>query len=204
MVKVIALSGPVAAGKSTLLQALYNRLSDTYRVYIIREYIDVLPDANDKLTDYLNGKISAYDFQNYILDYYEHSSWLINDYDYVLVERCPVEGLMFFAKLDVNKGRMSLDEYLTLIMRAKCMTFYPDPSTGVSEPTSKNRLTIHTDDKTPDEITDIVYGHIDTIDIVQLKVKPETIKHRIIQRGRECEIDAYSDDYLKYMCKHYY
>ena len=198
MVKVIALSGPVAAGKSTLLQALYNKLSETHRVYVIREYIDVLPDANDKLTDYLNGKISAYEFQNYILDYYERSSWLINEYDYVLVERCPIEGLMFFAKLDVNKGRMSLDEYLTLIMRAKGMTFYPDPST------SKNRLVVHTDERTPDDILDIVYGHIDSIDIVQLKVKPETIKQRIIQRGRQCEIEAYSDDYLKYMCKHYY
>ena len=170
MVKVIALSGPVAAGKSTLLQALYNKLSETYRVYVIREYIDVLPDANDKLTDYLNGKISAYEFQNYILDYYERSSWLINEYDYVLVERCPIEGLQFFAKLDVNKGRMSLDEYLTLIMRAKGMTFYPDPST------SKNRLVVHTDERTPADILDIVYGHIDNIDIVQLKVKPETIK----------------------------
>ena len=198
MVKVIALSGPVASGKSTIMEAVYKRLSKTHTVHIIREYIDALSDSNDKLTAYLNGQLSAYAFQSYILDYFELASKLNTDYDYVLVERCPLEGLQFFAKLDVKNGRMTLDEYLLLIMRAKGMTFYPDPST------TKNILKIHTDERSPEEVCDIAYEHIDNVDVIQLKVKPETIKQRIRQRGRQCEIDAYTDEYLKYMCKKYY
>ena len=197
MVKVIAFSGPVASGKSTIMEAVYKRLSSSHTVHIIREYIDALPDANDKLTAYLNGQLSAYAFQNYILDYFDASSKLINDYDYVLCERCPLEGLKFFARLDVKNKRMTEDEYKKLIDRATSLTFYPNPSDA-------KIMSIDTDLLTPSDITDEIISYVDEVDIVQLKANPTTIKERIRQRGRQCEIDAYSDEYLKFMCDMYF
>ena len=198
MVRVIAFSGPVASGKSTILESIYKILSVSHSVHIIREYIDALSDANDKLTAYLNNQLSAYAFQNYILDYFDASSKLDNEYDYVLVERCPMEGLKFFARLDVKNKRMTEDEYQKLIDRASLMSFYPNPDN------CKNILKIDTDDMLPDGITGLVYDFINDVDIIQLIAKPMTIKQRIIQRGRIAEINAYDDKYLNYMCGMYY
>ena len=197
MPKVIALSGVVGSGKSTVLESLYKKLSKTHTVYAIREYIDVLADSNDKLTAYLNGQLSAYRFQDYILDYFETSSYLINDYDYILVERCPLEGLRFFAKLDVKNGRMTSEEYKVLIQKAKSMTFYPNPSEA-------KIISIDTDLMTVEDITNEIISYINEIDIVQLRANPDTVKRRIKERGRQCEIDSYTDDYLKFMCQEYF
>ena len=92
MPKVICLHGPVGCGKTTLLNQLKQYLPNTY---IVPEYIDALDDAKTKLQQYLDGTYSAFKFQNYILDYFEQiaDSLEHSTYDYVFVERCPVEGI---------------------------------------------------------------------------------------------------------------
>ena len=104
MPKVIALNGPVGVGKTTLLNEFKTYL---HNCYIVPEYIDVLNDAETNLSNYLNGLMPAFDFQNYILDYFETvANQLKNSsYDYIFVERTPVEGILYFAKLDlINHG----------------------------------------------------------------------------------------------------
>ena len=48
--------------------------------------------------------MSAYDFQHYVLDYFERVADELKNssYDFVFVERLPVEGIQFFAKLDLT------------------------------------------------------------------------------------------------------
>ena len=195
---IVSISGPVGTGKSTVLNLLADELSKTRSVKVIREYIDVMMDGTDKLNDYLCGDMSAYDFQDYILDYFDMSSWLLNRYDYILCERNPVEGVLFFARLDVDNNRMSTYQYETLLERASSMTFYPNPLTS-------NRICrIDTTNLTPVGVAKLISESIDDIDIAQLTADPKILLGRINGRNREGETDAYSLSYVEHMCQTYY
>ena len=145
MPRVIALNGPVGAGKTTILNLLKLHLPNCY---IIPEYFEALDDAEDRLKANLEGRMPAFDFQNYILDYFESvANELKNSsYNYIIVERSPVEGIEFFAKLDVINERMSLTQYDYLLNRARSLTFYPNPFEDES-------ISIHTDNLLPNQIT---------------------------------------------------
>ena len=201
MVKVIGIYGPVGSGKSTLLEELKSYIPNSY---IIPEYIDKLPDAETKLKMYLEGNISAFEFQQYVLDYFEQTANELqtSSYDFIFVERLPVEGIQFFAKLDLLNGRITSEQYDELLERAKSLSFYPDPSDATEQPRT---TTIKTDYLSPHQISQKAILHLQTsnIRIIKLKANLQTLKDRIIRRGRECEIEHYSDDYLKTMIEKY-
>ena len=191
--RIIALHGPVACGKSTLLNELKRTLAKSY---VIPEYIDSLDDASDKLNQYLNGSISAYAFQQYILDYFESMAIQLKDsnYDYILVERTPIEGILFFAHLDLINNRMTEHQYNALLERAQSMTFYPNPSLA-------NSITINTDYMEPYQILHLVLSMFSDFDfdVIKLRASFATIDARIKQRARPCELEHYTDDYLRTM-----
>ena len=193
--RVICLSGPVGCGKTTLLNQLKDDLPNSY---IVPEYIDALDDAKTRLQLYLDGYYPAFMFQNYILDYFESVTKTLQDssYDYVFVERCPVEGILFFAKLDLDNGRLTLPQYEYLLHRSQSLTFYPNPLTC-------DYVTFNTDNKTPRQIAELVHPLIPRFSLIKLKASLDTIKQRIQQRGRTCELEHYSDDYLKLMVATY-
>ena len=195
--RVIALHGPVACGKSTLLNELKRALPYSY---VIPEYIDSLDDAHDKLNEYLNGRISAYSFQDYILNYFESMANKLKDstYDYILVERTPIEGILFFAHLDLINNRMTEQQYNQLLQRAQSMTFYPNPSLA-------NSITINTDYMEPYQILHLVLSMLTDFDfdVIKLRASFTTIKDRIKKRARPCELEHYTDDYLKTMIETY-
>ena len=197
MTRVIALHGAVACGKTTLLNHLKQALPYTY---VIPEYIDALPDASDKLNQYLNARISAFAFQDYILDYFESMANKLKDstYDYILVERTPIEGIQFFANLDLINERMTEQQYNALLQRAQSMTFYPNPSLAKS-------ITINTDLMEPYQVLHLVLSMLSDFDfdVIKLRASFTTIKQRIKQRGRQCEIEHYNDDYLKALIASY-
>ena len=195
--RVIVLNGPVGCGKTTILNELKAHLPNCY---IVSEYIDVLDNAETKLKDYLEGSITAVDFQNYILDYYESVANQLKDstYDYILVERSPVEGIVFFAKLDLINHRLTQAQYDYLLTRAQSLTFYPNSLTD-------NAITISTDYMSPNQITQLIISMISDfkVGIVKLRASLPTLKRRIQQRGRECELEHYTDNYLKTMIQAY-
>ena len=210
--RVIGIYGPVGSGKSTLLEEIKPYIPNSF---IIPEYIDALPDAETKLKEYLEGTISAYDFQQYVLDYFESvANELKNSsYDFIFVERLPVEGIQFFAKLDLMNKRITSEQYEALLKRAQSLTFYPDPSSIDSDQT----ITILTNHLSPFQISQKVlqclllptgcFGdnrfHLQDVRIIKLKASLKTIKERINKRGRQCELEHYSDDYLKTMIEKY-
>ena len=195
--RVITLNGCPGVGKTTLLNTLKTKLINAY---IIPEYIDVLPDAQINLDNYLQGKLSAYQFQDYILDYYEEQAKeLINSsYSFILVERSPIEGVEIFAKLDWNNHRMTKAEYDCLLERAKSMSFYPNPLLD------NESITLYTNHRTPEQLAYLVERYIvEGCNVIKLRASLSVLKSRIHQRGRIYEIEHYTDDYLKTMIKTY-
>ena len=193
---VICLSGPVGCGKTTILNLLKKQL---IFCYVVPEYIDALDDAKSKLQQYLDGTFSAFEFQNYILDYFEKVADELKDctlFHYVLVERCPVEGILFFAKLDLLNNRLTQNEYDFLLKRSQSLTFYPNPL-------NNDFITFNTDHKSPDELTEEIQYYLPRFQLIKLRASLETIKQRIQQRGRACELEHYSDEYLKTMVEAY-
>lgn len=200
--KVIGVYGPVGSGKTTLLKELKPRIPNSY---VIPEYIDALPDAETKLKQYLDGTLAAFDFQQYVLDYFEQVANELKDatYDYVFVERLPVEGIQFFARLDLFKGRITTDEYYSLMNRARSLTFYPDPSLLLSD----DIIPLKTDKgDTPEETAEVVLTHLrisKNIKLIKMTASFDTIKKRIHERGRECELLYYNDAYIERMIRDY-
>ena len=193
--RVIGIYGAVGSGKSTLLEELKASIPNCY---VIPEYIDALDDAENKLKEYLDGSMSAYDFQQYVLDYFEMVADELKNsyYDFVFVERLPVEGIQFFAKLDLTNKRITNEQYKALLKRAQSLTFYPNPTIEPS-------ITIKTDLLSPFQISQLALNYLRTHRIIKLKASLETIKERIVRRGRSCEIEHYTEDYLKFMIETY-
>ena len=195
--RVIVLNGPVGVGKTTLLNELKQALPNCFVVY---EYIDILDDAETKLKLYLEGSITAVDFQDCILDYYELVAKKLKDsnYDYILVERSPVEGIVFFAKLDLLNHRLTQAQYDYLFQRAQSLNFYPNSLTD-------NAITISTEYIPPNQLTQLIITMLSDFDIgiIKLRASLPTLKQRIQQRGRLCEIEHYTDNYLKTMIQAY-
>ena len=195
--RVIVLNGPVGVGKTTLLNELKTHLNNCY---VVSEYIDVLDDAETKLKLYLEGSISALEFQDYILDYYESIANQLKDsnYDYILVERSPVEGIVFFAKLDLMNHRLTQTQYDYLLTRAQSISFYPNSLID-------NAITISTEYMSPNQITELIISIISDFDIriIKLRASLITLKERIQQRGRQCELEHYTDNYMKTMIEAY-
>lgn len=195
--RVIVLNGPVGVGKTTLLNELKTHL---HNCYVVSEYIDVLDDAETKLKLYLEGSISALEFQDYILDYYESIANQLKDsnYDYILVERSPVEGIVFFAKLDLMNHRLTQTQYDYLLTRAQSISFYPNSLID-------NAITISTEYMSPNQITELIISIISDFDIriIKLRASLTTLKQRIQQRGRQCELEHYTDNYMKTMIEAY-
>jgi len=197
MPRVIALNGPVGCGKTTLLNELSQQLPN---VYVIPEYYDVLNDAHDRLNDYLEGIYPAYDFQDYILDYFDSvANQLANSsYDYIFVERSPVEGILFFAKHDLDTNRLTQAQYNLLLQRAQLMSFYPNPLDN------DNAITLFTDNLSPSQLVQFIIPLLSRIRTIKLRASLFTLRNRIHQRGRMCEIDHYNDEYMRSMINSYY
>ena len=195
MPKVICLYGAVGTGKTTLLNGLKMYLPNCY---IVPEYIDALDDAKTKLQLYLAGSYSAFAFQDYILTYFEQVAKELKDstYDYIIVERSPVEGILFFAKLDLINHRLTRAQYDYLLHRALSLTFYPNPM-------KDKAVTIYTDDMLPYQLVQRVLNELSDVNIIKLRASIDTIRNRIQQRGRACEIEHYTDEYLKTMVESY-
>ena len=195
MPKVICLYGAVGTGKTTLLNGLKMYLPNCY---IVPEYIDALDDAKTKLQLYLEGSYSAFAFQDYILTYFEQVAKELKDstYDYIIVERSPVEGILFFAKLDLINHRLTRAQYDYLLHRALSLTFYPNPM-------KDKDITIYTDNMLPYQLVQRVLNELSDVSIIKLRASIDTIRNRIQQRGRACEIEHYTDEYLKTMVESY-
>ena len=187
----LVISGPIGAGKSTLLESItqYLRMHD-YKVGCVREFIDSHSDGSKKLADWISGKISLLDFQNYISDCHIMDNEKIKDCPVKVYERTPYESALIFCnstycfKEVMNQANEVHQQY------------------GIPYPNKKNEIIIDAN-RSAETVFETLIDIVDK-DLVEnieeryvyLMVNVETSMSRIKARGRVSEL-SYSEGYLQ-------
>lgn len=122
--KTIIFEGPIGAGKSTMMKKLMNEINKTYAsnyTYFIYEYIEHM-QGKINFDKFMNKKISAKNFQQYILQYWKTQSktipWGVN---YIIMERGPAAAMAFTKPSDFR----NLNEFNEFVLDIeKCCYFY--------------------------------------------------------------------------------
>lgn len=198
-----AVSGPISAGKSTLLQKLYI-LFEKYKtkIAILPEYINSDTEIGPKfLARFINKQITNATFQNYILDVYKNTYKEIskNDYNIMMMERVPDDSILIFANITNCNCPEDLNEQSLFALYNKMIQYNKEcqfPSYMDNE-TKLIDFIGNIDDiiiNIIDIIADDIKNGVDKR-IIGLSVNTEVCITRIKRRGRE-EEQNYDTAYL--------
>lgn len=199
--KKIIITGPTAVGKSTILQSIHKCLNSLF----VPEYIDGRKDGLTMLNKYFTKAITSYDFQSYILDYYDNKLSALHPTksDSILFERAPDDAITCYSNMDNRDGRLSNKEFLSLYNKAKTLdlkynipsyllgnsfVFTPVKSVDTKN-TSKMMLSIIKSTKQSN-----VFG---------LYHATNVLWYRMTKRNRPGEKETYSHETLSDFNKHY-
>ena len=94
----VIITGGVAVGKSSIVNVVCEELTRNGKKWIlVPEYLDVKDDGLEMLNKYFENKISVYEFQTYILNYYEWylKNVKVSDDDIIIFERSIDDGITY-------------------------------------------------------------------------------------------------------------
>ena len=104
--KIISISGAVAAGKTTLLNRLLNVLGDRAVAHEER------PQDNPFIRNYYadSKRWSFHSQMTFLALYFDDDGWLKDDHEFYFFDRCLIENLVL-AKYRLNEGDLTQEEY---------------------------------------------------------------------------------------------
>lgn len=110
----ISISGAVAAGKTTLLEKLMERLGDRAMAHEER------PQDNPFIREYYSDskRWSFHSQMTFLALYFDDESWLNGDSEFYIYDRCLIENLVL-AKYRLNEGDLTQAEYDVIEKMAK-------------------------------------------------------------------------------------
>lgn len=194
----LAITGPIGAGKSSLIKNLKKKLNCS----IIPEYIDGDPIFGlEMLKRFIDGKISSLTFQSYILDYYANIICNENNYEnIVLLEKLPYDSVYCFGYVAFKNGNLTKQEFDVLVEKLQKINAnfpnYKESLIVIESDTSENVL-----NKTLKIINEDIKNNIKHR-VIYLRCNLETCKERIAIRNRSGE-DNYPDNYLQQIIDFY-
>lgn len=206
----LVVTGPISAGKSTVLEILYRLLSEhQVNTKPILEYINYDPEiGNILLKRFISGETSNSTFQNYVLDtYVSQLSSVKNVPNVYLFERTIDDAPMCFANIAHYEGRNLTDfDLLALMEKSKRIDAEFDvPSCLIDNGTAFIRVN-------GNSLEDIIITIIDQIRddldkginkrIIGLNASLNVSKLRIKKRNRDGET-GYDDKYLLRIINYY-
>lgn len=206
----LVVTGPISAGKSTVLEILYRLLSDhQVNTKPILEYINYDKEiGNVLLKRFINGETSNSTFQNYVLDnYVAQLSEVKTSPNVYLFERPIDDAPMCFANIAHYEGRNLTDfDLLALMEKAKRIDAEFDvPSCLIDNNTKFIRVN---GNSLEDILITIIEQIRDDLEnginkrIIGLNTSLNVSKLRIKKRNRDGE-SVYSDEYLLRIIKYY-
>lgn len=199
--KKVIICGGVAVGKSSIINSVINYLLNKNVKYIyIPEYIDIKPDALDMLNKYLKKEITVYEFQTYVINYYDEylTQIKINGDEVLLFERGIGDAITCFSNLDYYNDGLTTNEFCTLYNLVRDLDKkYNLPSyfnKQDNNETDKIFIPIKTEDKERDGniIGSIICNRNITNIIIGLYNDDKVCYERMIKRNRPGEKEAYT------------
>lgn len=198
--KKVIIAGGVAVGKSSIISSV-SRYLDTQGVkwIYVPEYIDVKEDGLEQLNKYLRGEITVYEFQKYVIEYYdEYLSQLKVDGDEVLIfERGIDDAITCFSNLDYASGKLTIEELCKLYELVKS---YDVKFNVPSYFTTSDRifLPVKTEDSTRDGniIGSVICNRTSDNIIIGLYNFDEVCYQRMLHRNRPGEKEAYTPEII--------
>lgn len=209
--KKIVITGGVGVGKTTTINHTKHLLdSVNIKCIVIPEYIDGdKHNGKRMLDDYLNKRISAFDFQYYILNYYDRylNSLHIDKDTIMLFERLPDDSITCFANRENKKGLLKDSELYTLFTYASDINeFYGIPSYFTLHDNKNVNISIIKSDNSH-SIAERIVNKCLTLEynlfVVCLYNTPEECLRRIHKRGIQSEINSYDINTVKEFNRHY-
>lgn len=112
--KIVSISGAVAAGKTTLLNRLLNALGDRAVAHEER------PQDNPFIRDYYvdSKRWSFHSQMTFLALYFDDDGWLKDNHEFYFFDRCLIENLVL-AKYRLNEGDLTQPEYDIIEKMAK-------------------------------------------------------------------------------------
>lgn len=209
--KKIVITGGVGVGKTTTINHIKRLLDGVNIKYInVPEYIDGdKHNGKRMLEDYLNKRMSAFDFQYYILNYYDRylNSLHIDENTIMLFERLPDDSITCFANRENKKGLLKDSELYTLYTYASDINeFYGIPSYFTLRDDKNVNISIIKSDNSHNIAEQIINKCLSleyNLFVVCLYNTPEECLRRIHKRGIQSEINCYDINTVKEFNIHY-
>lgn len=203
----VIITGGVAVGKSSIVNVVCEELTKKGKNWIlVPEYLDVKDDGLEMLNKYFENKISVYEFQTYILNYYEWylKNVKVSDDDIIIFERSIDDGITCFSNADNARGKLSISEFHGLFEKAKQL----DEKYNIPSYILKNDfifIPIKTVDVQKDGklITEIINNREGENIIIGLYNTDDRCYERMLKRNREGETSSYTKQSISDFNYHY-
>ncbi len=212
----IVITGGVGVGKTTTINLLKRLLEDNkIKCISIPEYLDASEEGRNMLIKYSYHEISAYEFQSYIVNYFDDylTKLHLNGNELLIFERVPDDTITCFSNM-WNKQGLLTDEQLFELYKESLQidSKFNLPSYFASE-SKEDIMHMLLNSDSSEYVVKQIYNEIlnkDLINsqngksiIVGLYNTPSTCLKRIIKRGRKEEIETYTIETVKEFNKHY-
>ena len=200
--KKVIITGAVGVGKSTIIDSVKTYLNSTNVKWIyIPEYIDVKEDALDQLNKYLHKEISVFEFQSYIIRFYEEYLTSLTDItgeEILIFERGLSDAIACFSNLDYYHGHLTFEEFYELFQMARNVE---DKFDMPSYFTNADRFFLPVKTKDPRSDGEIIGSviinrHVHNI-VIGLYNSAKTCYERMLVRNRPGEAESYPYERIK-------
>ena len=209
--KKIVITGGVGVGKTTTIEGLKQMLNaENIPFKVVPEYLQGDIHGREMLDGCLNKTISTFDFQYYILNFYDI---FLENLDVVpemvlIFERIPDDSVTCFANKANKDGKITNSQLFTLYeYSVEIATKYNLPSYFTINSNNENSFSIVKSDDTEKIVSqvfhDIVKNDNKKISLICLYNTPEECFARIHKRGIISEIENYKLEDVRIFNKHY-
>lgn len=203
----VIITGGVAVGKSSIVSVVCEELTKSNANWVfIPEYIDVKENGLEMLNKYLKGDITVYEFQSYVIKFYE---WYLNEIklngdELLIFERSVDDSVTCFSNMDNKNNKLSTADFLKLYEEAKRIDKeYNIPSYLLGNDfvfIPIKTVDIQRDGKL---IAEIIKNRIGENIIIGLYNSDEQCYKRMCERNRPGEKDSYTKESISNFNYHY-
>lgn len=205
----VVITGGVGVGKTTVINKLAKLLKEAGIPFeIIPEFLDASELGLKMLNDYLAHKISAVEFQSFIINHFKSflSTMKLKGNELLIFERVPDDTVTCFSNL-WNKQRLLSDDDLFKLYKesVELDIKFNLPSYFQSVNNKDNiHLLLNTNDTT--KVAEQIFKEFSTISksvIIGLYNSPSECLNRIYSRNRTSEVESYTIETVKEFNRHY-